>query len=364
VLPPDGNAADILVTHVEISQISADRPGRGGRMNQDSAATKLFDLIVSQRMTAVIYVAARLGIADLLADGALTVGEIATAIGADPAATSRLVRALATLGICRQTEQGRFTLTAVGAHLAGTSDLSLKDFALLEGDSVWRSWGGLLDSIRTGRTASELAPSTTAVEGIAAEAVDAAMASLSGIVTPSVLAAYDFSGVTRLLDVGGGLGEMLTAILKAYPAMHGTLLDRGRCEAGARSRFAAAGVAGRADFVAGDFLQSVPAGADAIVLKHVVHNWDDRRSLVLLRNCYGALPAGARLLVIERVMPVTLGASAEDISHAMTDLRMLRGPGGAERTEGEFRRLLSEAGFEVRRLVPAGRLRIIEATKR
>ena len=205
----------------------------------DPSAIALFDLIVSYRITVIIYVAARLGIADLLADGPKRPDELAMHSGAHAPSLERLLRALVAVGICRRTVEGAFGLTEIGDHLAGGARQSLKAYALFEGDMVFKSWGDLLASVRTGKTAAALAGFDNGFDqmGRDPEAVtifNDAMVSLTGVVAPGILAAYDFSGIGRLFDVGGGFGELLSAILRAYPAMRGAVCDLPRCAEGAR----------------------------------------------------------------------------------------------------------------------------------
>jgi hypothetical protein len=328
----------------------------------DRSAEQLFDLIVSQRITAAIYVAARLGIADLIADGTKTVGAIARSAGADEAAVRRLLRALVTLGLLREGSDGDFELTTVGAHLTETDELSLKAYALLEGDIVTRAWGNLVDTIRTGKTGAEIAGSSFwANDPVAVETFNRAMANMTASMLPPLIAAYDFAGIGTLMDVGGGFGELLAAILRAHPAMHGIVFDLPRCAAGAERHFAEAGVAGRAKFMAGDFFDAIPAVADAISMKSIIHDWRDEQSRAILANCRRALPASGRLLLIERLMPENVRPDAEHLSHALSDLRMLQGPGGLERSEREYRALLAAAGFGKVTMTAAGRFNVIEA---
>jgi SAM-dependent methyltransferase len=331
----------------------------------DPSATELFDLIVSHRITATIYVAARLGIADCLADGPQTAAEVARTVAADERSVHRLLRALVAIGICREADEA-FALTPLGAPLSAGAEPSLKAYALFEGDMLWRAWGTLLDSVRTGKTGSQLAGTEDRFVAMArdpaeVEVFNAAMTSGTSVFTPGLVAAYDLTGISRLMDVGGGFGELLAAILLAYPSMHGTVLDLPRCEAGALRRFAEAGVSDRSAFIAGDFFQSVPGGADAIVLKSVIHDWNDRESLRILANCRRALPTGGRLLLMERVMPETIEPTRDHLSHVLSDLNMLRGPGGAERTERAYRALLEASGYIFVGVVGAGRFRVIEA---
>jgi SAM-dependent methyltransferase len=331
------------------------------------SATTLFDLTVSHRITAVIHAAARLGVADVLAEaGPTTVREIADRTGAHEPSLQRLLRALVTIGVCTPVGKERFGLTAVGEHLAAGATPSLKAWALFEGEMLSRSWAGLVDSIRSGKTAAELAGFVESPFELLARSPESAaifneaMVALTRQVIPGVLAAYDFSGIGRLIDVGGGYGELLCAILEAYPTMSGAVFDLPACAEGARTHLAASGLAGRGEFIAGDFFESVPGGADAILLKSILHDWDDDRSLTILRNCRRALAEGGLLLLVERLLPETPERDPEHVSVALSDLNMLRGAGGRERSEGEYRGLLGESGLAMTRVVPAGRFNVIE----
>jgi O-methyltransferase domain/Dimerisation domain len=334
----------------------------------DPSATALFDLLVSHRITAVLYVAARLGIADSLAEGPLTARQLAERNGAHEPSVRRLLRALVALGVCKLDDGEAFALTATGAHLAASARPSLKSWALFEGEMLSRTWGGLLDSIRTGKTAAELAGLDNAFEAMArnpehVRMFNAAMVALTEQVTPAMLAAYDFSGITRLTDVGGGYGQLLCAILKAYPAMRGTIFDLPRCAEGAKAHLVDAGLGQRCVFTPGSFFDSVPSGADAVILKSIIHDWDDDHSIKILTNCREALAAGGKVLLVERLMPEMPEANPEHCSVILSDLNMLRGPGGCERTESEHRELMAKSGLELTRIFPAGRFSVIEAVR-
>jgi hypothetical protein len=190
------------------------------------------------------------------------------------------------------------------------------------------------------------------------------MTDMTRLVTPDVLRAYDFGAISHLMDVGGGSGELIGAVAKKYPSIRGTVFDLPRCAEVANRHFDRLGISGRAGFLAGDFFQSIPSGSDAIILKSVIHDWNDERSCIILRNCRQALPRDGTLLLVERLMPESPGVSNEDRANAMSDLNMLRGPGGRERTENEYHRLLTESGFRPTTLHPAGRFNVIESRVR
>jgi hypothetical protein len=242
---------------------------------------------------------------------------------------------------------------------------SVRDYAVLVGEPmVWRSWGGILHSLRTGKPAFDHTFGAPLFEYLAAHpeearVFDAAMTGRSAAENAAVLAAYDFSGAGTVVDVGGGQGALLAAILEANPRTRGVLFDRPHVVAAARPRLEAAGLApGRFDLVEGDFFGAVPAGGDIYVLKRIIHDWDDGRARSILRNCRAALSEAGRLLLVELVVP----PGNEPSDAKLLDLLMLVYAGGRERTEAEYRDLLASAGFELARVVPtASNVSLVEA---
>src|ERR1700730_7787927 len=338
-------------------------------MSPINPTLQLWLLIQSHRVTAVIYVAAKLGILELLRDGPLSVNELAKSTGADKQALDRLLVALSTIGICTAAGEGRYSLTEMGAGLDGTAEQSFKAWAIFEGQMLYNRWNGLLDSIVTGKTAAQLQGVSDSFDLMARnpEAVsifNAAMVDVTRFVTPDVLRAYDFGRTTHLMDVGGGSGELIGAIAKQYPHIRGTVFDLPRCAESAISHLDRMGVSGRTKFLPGDFFQTVPTGADAIIMKSIIHDWNDERSLKILENCRRALPENGKLLLVERIMPELPSVRERDSEQAMSDLNMLRGPGGLERTEKKYGRLLDGAGFQQLAVLPAGRFSVIEARVR
>jgi len=335
-------------------------------MASQVSVLKLFDLVQSHRVTAVIYVAVRLGIAELLRGGPQTLGQLAKATGAHERSLGRLLTALSTIGICERTGQGSYALTDVGAGLDGEAAQSFKGWAIFEAEMLSKRWSGMLESVMTDKTAAELQGLADSFElmGRTPEHVDkfnAAMVDLTRLVTPDILRSYDFSGISHLMDVGGGAGELLGSIARQNRKLRGTVFDLPRCAEAANRHLQQIGVSERVEFVAGDFFKSVPAIADAIILKSIIHDWNDARSISILRNCHEALPKSGKLLLAERLMPETPTATDEDKAHAMSDLNMLRGPGGLERTKAQYRELLAQSGFALAAIHPAGRFNLIEA---
>ena len=335
-------------------------------MASQVSALRLFDLIQSHRVTAVIPVAIQLGIAELLRDGPRPIGELAKATGADERALGRLLTALSTIGICERSGGDVYTLTDVGRGLDGAAEQSFKAWAIFETEMLSKRWSGMLETVMTGKTAAELQGFSSSFELMGkfpeeVEKFNAAMTELTRLVTPAILRSYDFSGISHLMDVGGGSGELLGAIAQQNPRLRGTVFDLPRCAEAAGRHLQQIGVSDRVEFVPGDFFKSIPAVADAIILKSIIHDWNDARSISILRNCREALPAGGKLLLVERLMPEKPSATDEDKAHAMSDLNMMRGPGGAERTEAQYRELLEQSGFALAKVYPAGRFNVIEA---
>jgi hypothetical protein len=331
-----------------------------------SAPIKLLDLIQSHRITAVMYVAAKLGIAELLRGGPRSLDQLARATGAHHDALGRLLTALSTVGVCARAGQDRYSLTEFGLALDGSSDQSLKAWAIFEGEMLAKSWNGLLETIMTGKTAAQILGFESSFELMSRspeniEIFNAAMVDLTRVVTPDVLRAYNFSQISHLMDVGGGSGELIGAIIKQYPKIRGTVFDLPRCEATAKENLQRAGVSDRTQFLAGNFFETIPSIADAIILKSVIHDWNDEHSSLILRNCRQALLKDGTLLLVERMMPESPSSSDMDKAHAMSDLNMLRGPGGLERSEQQYRLLLEKSGFCQTSIRSAGRFSMIEA---
>jgi ubiquinone/menaquinone biosynthesis C-methylase UbiE len=335
-------------------------------MSSQVSALKLLDLIQSHRVTAVIYVAARLGLAELLRDGPQPLGTLAEATGADERALGRLLTTLATIGLCSRAGEDSYALTEIGACLDSAAERSIKGWVIFEAEMLTKSWSSMFDTIMSGKNAAELQGYANSFELMGktpenVERFNAAMVDHTRLVTPDILQSYDFSAITHLMDVGGGSGELLGAIARQSRQLRGTVFDLPRCAEVASKHLQQIGVSDRVEFVAGDFFEAVPAIADAITLKSIIHDWDDARSISILRNCRRALPNSGKLLLVERLMPETLAMSDEHRAHAMSDLNMLRGPGGCERTEGQYRELLRQSGFDLAAVHPAGRFNVIEA---
>ena len=317
---------------------------------------KLSRMVASLWVPQAIYVAAALGIPDLLAKGPMRSAEIARVVEANPDAVHRLMRALVVLEIATQSDDGTFALAALGECLRSDTRDSMRAWALLwGGDLMWPRWGHMLDSIRTGISAPQLLDGRERFDDIAAHPAEQvhfydSMMQLTRQIAGALVMSYDFAWVSHVVDVGGGYGQLLPPILAANPAVRATVFDLPDCRAGALRLFEKTGLAERMSFVAGDMFEGVPPGADLYLLKSVIHDWDDERSIAILRSCRAAMGANARLLILEWLMPERVSPSDQMI--VGTDLNMLVMVGGRERTDADYRALASAAGLEVARIVP------------
>jgi orsellinic acid C2-O-methyltransferase len=328
--------------------------------SEESNATRLMGMVSGFRMTQCLYVAVRLSIPDLLASGPRTSDDLAQAAGAHPPSLHRLLRALTTLEVVREREDGSFELLPMGELLRSDSPTSLRTWTLYNGQYLWQTWGRLLESVQTGESARSRLFGTEGFEHLErdpelAALFNQAMVEITRFISSAVVQAYDFSDFRCIVDVGGGYGELLGAILKANPQARGILFDMDHAIDEGGRHLKAAGVADRCEFVSGSFFESVPAGADAYVLKSIIHDWNDERARVILTTCRRAMPEQATLLLVERVMPERLGTTPSDQAMAQSDLNMLIQLAAQERTESEFVALLESTDFRHTRTVPAGR---------
>jgi O-methyltransferase domain/Dimerisation domain len=324
--------------------------------DESSPRDTLLQMTNAFRASQAIYVAATLGIADLLEDGPRSVDELAQATGTHAPTLYRLLRALASVGVFTEEPDGQFGSTPMTQYLRTNAPRSLRAWAMLSGQEYgWTSWGHLLHSVRTGEPAFPKLYGTTAWEYRQAHPEEdaifnAAMTALSSGVVEAIVQSYNFSGIDVLMDVGGGEGVLLAAILEANPAVRGILFDQPQVLTGAKDLLEQAGVADRCEVVSGSFFESVPRGVDAHLLKSVVHDWDDATTLKILRTCRAAIAETGKLLVVEPIIK----AGNEPDPAKFTDLTMLVMLGGQERTDDDFERLYAEAGFRVTDIIYTG----------
>jgi hypothetical protein len=312
-------------------------------------------LVDGYQVSQAIHVAVVLGLPDRVAGGPRSADELASATGSHPRSLYRLMRALATVGVFHELPGQRFQATELSDALRSDAPAPISGWAAFAGrPPTWRAWGSLLHSVRTGESAFEHVHgcdmwaywSGHPEEGVA---FDAAMTSTAGVVSSAVLDAYDFGRFREIVDVGGGRGGFLASILTRWPEVRGVVLDLPHVVAGAGELLAGQGVAERCRIAPGSFFDEVPAGADAYLLKSVMHNWPDEKAVEILRVCRAAMDGHATMLLVERV----IRGPNEDPDSAFVDINMLVGPGGQERTQLEYADLLDAAGLRLVRVVPS-----------
>lgn len=329
----------------------------------------LYHLATGHYLSHALSLAAKLGIADLLADGPRHSNDLAEATRTNAPALNRVLRLLATAGVFAEQEDGAFVLTPIGAALRAGVPASARAMVLLfAGARIQQSWRDLEYSVRTGNPAFRQRgvddpfkdPARTPED---AAAFDAAMADITKLTAAAVAASYDFRPLHTLVDVGGGNGALLIGILKAYPHLHGIVFDQPAVAERARTEITKAELRGRCDAVGGDFFETVPGGADGYIVKHVIHDWPDDRAVTILRNCRRGVHPGGRLLIVEGVYPPRVDESLASRGAAKNDVNMLVNTGGRQRSEAEFRLLYEAAGFQLERIVPTeARVSVIEGT--
>jgi SAM-dependent methyltransferase len=338
-----------------------------------SSLTQLFQMIAGFRETQAIYVAAKLGIADLIAQTPKTAAELAQAINDELVQASktkahapslrRLLLMLSSLGIFAEDTDGKFRSTPLGDLLRRDHPQSQQSLAILFGSAFfWKPWGELYETIVSGQPAFDRMYAMPFFDYLSTHPEDAAifngaMTSITAQVIPAVLAAYDFSRFERIVDVGGGHGAVLQAILSANPGLHGVLADLPAVVAGATA-LKSEPIARRCSTVGTNFFESVPDGADCYLMKRIIHDWNDEDAVKILRNCRRAIRPGGTLLLIEWVLK---GLNQPDPGRA-SDLLMLAMLGGQERTEADFATLLGKAGFSLTQVIAtSGPASIVES---
>jgi ubiquinone/menaquinone biosynthesis C-methylase UbiE len=318
----------------------------------------LIELATGFWASQAIYVAAKLGLADLLHAGAKSVDELARATSSDALSLARLLRALATGNIFTEVQENYFGLTPRAESLRTDSPLSIRNKVIFYGEEFYQAWGGLLYSVQTGKGAFKHVFGQELYQYLEEHPVKYGIANASRAremarLAKLLIAAYDFDGIGRIVDVGGGLGTLLAAVLKAHPKMRGVLFETPFVIEDAKEEIDRAGVSARCKLVSGDFLKSVPPGGDAYLLSAVLCSYDDKRAIRILKNCQRAKKKRGRLLILDRVIP----------EGHLTALNELVLTGGRERTKTEYRSLFAASGFELKRITPLRSAEsLIEAT--
>jgi len=317
----------------------------------------LFQMVTGYYISRAIYVAATLGIADLLAHGPQPSSTLAKATGTHAESLTRVLRLLASVGVFTEQDDRCFALTPLGECLRTGVPGSMRSAALLFAGITQEAWRDVLYSVRTGEPAFHHVFGMDSFSYMAqhpeeAANFDEAMADFTKGIAIAVAATYDFSQFGTIVDVGGGNGMFLEAVLKAHPTLRGVLFDMPHVAERAQQRIEAVGLAERCKAVGGDFFLEVPSGGEAYILKHVIHDWGDARAVTILKNCHRAMGPQGKLLIVEGVYPSHIDQSDASRGAASNDVNMLVCTGGRQRSEAEFRSLYGAAGFTLTRIVP------------
>jgi O-methyltransferase/methyltransferase family protein len=333
--------------------MSTQKPLKHSEPGPPPPPVALIQLTTGGWISQAVYVAAKLGVADMLKDGPKDCGEIAEATQTDYRSIRRLLRLLASVGVFAETPDGQFELTPMAECLKSDGPFSMRAWATMMGEAWhWQMWGELLYSVRTGKPAFDHVHGARPFEYFprnpeAAQLFDQAMTSLSVPEVGAILASYDFSTCRKIVDVAGGNGSLIIPLLKINPETSAVLFDLPHVIERAKGRIEGEGLTERCELVGGDFFKAPPSGGDLYILKHIIHDFDDGDALRILRNCRSAMSGEARLLVIEMVIP----PGNEPSFGKLVDIEMML-IGGVGRTEAEYRTLLTEAGFNLTNVTP------------
>jgi hypothetical protein len=313
----------------------------------------LFQMATAYWLSQAIYVAAKLGIPDLLKDGPQSCVALASATGSDAPSLFRLMRALSSLGVFSQMRSDHFALSRLGEALQTNVPGTLRAMVITLGEIHYQACGSLLHSIQTGSPAFNNVFGATLFDYLrqhvdAADVFDRGMSNVSSLLAYALLIAYDFAAISFIIDIGGGQGKLLEKILQFNLDLRGAVFDTPSTIESAKQQLSNDLLRGRCSYVAGDFFTSVPQGADAYLLCGVIHDWDDDRAVAVLRNCRSAMTKKSRLLLVEMIVPDGPSASFSKL----LDLNMLVMNGGRERTRAEFCTLLDVADFKLTKIVP------------
>jgi hypothetical protein len=331
----------------------------------------LYQMAIGHYVSRALYLAAKLGLADLLKDGPRDYRDLAKASETHAPSLIRVLRFLTSIGIFAELDDGKFALQSLGEMLRSDVAGSMRASVILfAGIGIQDSWKELEFCVRTGDPAFRRdSPDADAFTNMAkdpesAANFDKAMATFAPLTAAAVAATYDFSIFGKVADVGGGNGALLIGILKANPSLRGIVFDQPHVTERAKEQVAAAGMADRCEVVGGSFFEEVPRGADAYMLKHVIHDWNDERAAAILKTCRAAMPSHGKLLIVEGVYPARIDQSMEGRGAAANDLNMLVCTGGRQRSEAEFRDLFAASGFRLTQVVPTpARVCVIEGER-
>ena len=340
--------------------------------NNDQAVTtappphvQLVQMATAYWASRLLYVTAKLSLADHLANGPQSAESLAAATSTHAGALYRLMRTLAGLGLLTEDEGHHFALTPLGQALKSDAPGAARATVLtLAGDWIWRGFEHVLYSLETGKSGVEHSLGEPMFDWLGKHPADAALFSetmigFHGAEPAAVAAAYDFSGLETIVDVGGASGDLLTTVMANQPAARGVLFDLPHAVVGAPALIETRGLSHRVSIHTGSFFDAVPAGGDVYLLSHIIHDWTEAQCLTILGNCRAAMKPGGKLLIVEMVIP----EGNDPHPGKMLDMMMLVGPGGQERTVPEYRALLGKAAFRLTRVVPtASAVSVVEAT--
>jgi SAM-dependent methyltransferase len=322
-------------------------------MENNSAKQQLMQLISGGWVSQAIYAAAKLNLAEHLVSGPRTVAELAEVTQCHAGSLSRLLRALSSVGLFEEIEGQRFSITEVGDCLRADSPSSARASSIMLTEVFYPSWGEILHSVQTGEAAFNKVHNTPLFDYLAenpqqATVFDAAMVSYMNEEAAAIAGAYQWPDQGGVVDIGGGSGGLIRAILKHEPQLTGTIFDLPEVAERNRAIYNSDEILNSCTIETGNFFSSVPDGADIYLMRNIIHDWDDEDSLKILQNCRKACGAGGKILLLEYVIPQGNGP----FSGKWLDLMMLVGTGGRERTETEYRQLLDAAGLQLTQLIP------------
>jgi hypothetical protein len=341
----------------------------GGTIGSVTDTNVLVEMAMGYARSRALCAAARLEIADRFEGGEKTISELALACESDEASLYRLLRALASFGIVSETAASRFILTPLGAPLRKGAPNSVWAPIIFWADLLADQWSYLTECVQTGESATRIMEKKQVVSRWSSDPdAPAIFRAVMGTAPAEdympIARAWDFSKYGSVADLGGGGGGLISAVIKAFPNVRGILVDRPESIARAQVRFQSNQLASRCQLMATDLCDSVPAGADIYILKHVLHGYSDESAIGILRNCRSVVPPAGRVLIIEFVLPETVNQADSRLeSRLMSDLNMLVVTGGKERTAREWQTLLKRSGFERQAIlpVPGDTVAIIEA---
>ena len=331
----------------------------------------LYRISIGHFFSRALALAAKLNLADLMKEGPRRCEDLAAATGTNAVALRRVVRLLVSAGIFDEMENGEFKLTPAGEPLRTDVPGSMRAMVMLfAGERIQDGWKELEYCVTTGAPwFRKHSPDATAFTAFAADPeaakiFDQAMATFAPQTSAAIAASYDFSRFGRIVDIGGGTGALMIGILRANPNLRGVVFDQPNTAERARAAISEAGLNSRCEAVGGDFFKEVPAGCDAYLIKHVIHDWNDDDAIKILRNCHRAMKSDATLILAEGVYPAKITSSELCRGATATDVNMLVSTGGRQRSEAEFRALFKASGFNLTQIVPTpARLSLVEGRK-